>query len=120
MMNKLMLLSLPMQAAVASSVASGDASLVASSDRMISWWFDVGGRSDAANLQVVKDHTSVFSRAQVCNDNLKLDGNLTEWWYVGERVSRENETTRSEATSNVATFRRFAPRWSLSVLLSFL
>ena len=53
------------------------------------------------------------------------DGYLSTVWHRaiiltvrGERAARMN--TRSEATSAITTLRRFAPRWTLSVLLTFI
>mmetsp|Transcript_14644 Transcript_14644/g.27069 ORF Transcript_14644/g.27069 Transcript_14644/m.27069 type:complete len:276 (+) Transcript_14644:104-931(+) len=60
---------------------------------MISWWFDVVSNTtiNAANFQAIKDHVGVFSRVHPCNENLLLDGNLTEWWGDSEFINSWNE-----------------------------
>ena len=46
---------------------------------------------NAANFQAIKDHVGVFSRVHPCNENLLLDGNLTEWWGDSEFINSWNE-----------------------------
>jgi len=71
----------------------------------------------ANGMVIAHDHdcVSYYQEKQRIMESLFVRSEMTS-----ERASCENETTRSEATSVFAAPRRFAPRYSLSALLSFL
>mmetsp|Transcript_15382 Transcript_15382/g.34387 ORF Transcript_15382/g.34387 Transcript_15382/m.34387 type:complete len:311 (-) Transcript_15382:255-1187(-) len=68
------------------------AGTASSSQRSISWWFDVAEDAtvDAANAATIKSHRSVFTRVMPYNAKVRLDGNVSLWWGHDDDVAAWN------------------------------
>ena len=76
---------------------------LATSERTVSWWFDVAENAtvDAMNVAAIAAHRDVFSRVMPYNARVALDGNVSRWWN-DDKIATWNQPLHLLAASFIS------------------